>query len=73
MNCLRFRGGFRSLGVLGLAAVLLGGCGNSDQAVLQFPPGTKPMEPPKVDPSHAGRVTTGGGVMSGASPYSNPQ
>jgi len=73
MGCLRFRGGFGSLGVLGLAVVLLGGCGNSDQTVLQFPPGTKPMEPPKVDPSQAGRVQTGGGVMSGASPYNNAQ
>jgi len=73
MRYLRFRGLSRSLGVLGVAALLLGGCGNSDQTVLQFPPGTKPMEPAKVDPSQAGRVSTGGGVMSGADPYNNPK
>jgi len=62
----------RPLGVLGVAAVLLSGCwGGEPAAVLQFPPGTKPQEPLKIDPSKAGRVTTGGGVMSGADPYSN--
>lgn len=46
--------------------ILPAGCGSTEPTtVLQFPPGTKPQEPMKVDPR---KVQTGGGVTSAGDP-----
>ncbi len=52
--------------VLVLGMILSAGCSSTEPTtVLQFPPGTKPQEPIKIDPRKA---QTGGGVSSEGDP-----
>jgi len=65
-----FRKSLRPLAALGLAAMLSGCSGGEPSTVLQFPPGTKPQEPIKVDPTQ--RATSGPVSPGDPSQYTKP-